>query len=76
MRRALAGRPHVLVLHEGPDGDEPGLRGNPEVRAAVAGSKVVVVCGHVHWDRPLVGLAGGAQVLNVDARAVLLERAG
>lgn len=76
VRQCLAGRPHLLVLHEGPDGGEPALRGNPEVRAAVAGSKVVVVCGHVHWDRPLVTLAGGAQVLNVDARAVLLERAG
>lgn len=76
VRQSLAGRPHLLVLHEGPDGDAPELRGNPEVRAAVAGSKVVVVCGHVHWDRPLVTLAIGAQLLNVDARVVLLERAG
>ncbi len=76
VRRGVARRPHMLVLHEGPDGGEASLRGNPEVRAAVAGSKAIVICGHVHWDRPLVNLEGGAQLLNVDARAVLLERAG
>ncbi len=76
VRQCLAGRPHLLVLHEGPDGGEPGLRGNPDVRAVVSGSEVLVVCGHVHWDRPLVNLASGAQLLNVDTRAVLLERAG
>lgn len=74
VRAALAGRPHVLVLHEGPDGGVPELRGNPEVRAAVDGSKTLVVCGHVHWNTPLATLAGGTQVLNVDARAVVLER--
>jgi len=76
IRRALARRPHVLVLHEGPDGGEPHLRGNPEIREVVARSETIVICGHVHWDRPLVTLPTGAQLLNVDARAVLLERAG
>ncbi len=75
VRRGLVARPQLLVLHEGPDGGEPHLRGNAEVRAAVERSSTVVVCGHVHWDRPLVRLASGAQLLNVDARAVLLERA-
>lgn len=75
VRRVLATRPHVLVLHEGPDGGEPSLRGNPEVRAVVDGRQVLVVCGHVHWPRPLAELPGGAHVLNVDARALLLERA-
>lgn len=75
VRRALAVRPHVLVLHEGPDGGRPELRGNPEVREAVAQRPVLVVCGHVHWDSPLVDLPGGGQALNVDARALLLERA-
>jgi Icc-related predicted phosphoesterase len=74
MRQRLAARPHLLVLHEGPDGGEPGLRGNPELRAALGDGPALVICGHVHWDRPLVNLAGGAQLLNVDARVVLLER--
>ncbi|HEY0135022.1 MAG TPA: hypothetical protein VGB85_13100 [Nannocystis sp.] len=75
VRRGLGRKPHMLVLHEGPDGDDPRLRGNSEIRAAVAASRAIVICGHVHWDRPLVTLPGGAQLLNVDARAVLLERA-
>lgn len=75
VRQRLAARPHVLVLHEGPDGGEPGHRGNPDVRAALGNSRALVICGHVHWDRPLVTLAAGPQLLNVDARAVLLERA-
>lgn len=76
IRRVLANRPHVLVLHEGPDGAAPGQRGNPEVRAAVDGRRVLVVCGHVHWSSPLAELPGGAQVLNVDGRAFVLGRAG
>jgi len=76
LRRKLANRPHVVVLHEGPDGAAPDQRGNPQIRAALAGKRVLVVCGHVHWDSPLADLPGGPQVLNVDARALVLERAG
>jgi hypothetical protein len=74
VRQRLAGRPHLLVLHEGPDGGEPALRGNPELRTILGSGQTLVICGHVHWDRPLVTLASGPQLLNVDARAVLLER--
>ena len=75
IQQVLANRPHALVLHEGPDGGLPGLRGNADVRAAVDARKTLVICGHCHWHAPLVTLAGGTQVLNVDARAVVLERA-
>ena len=75
VRQRLAARPHLLVLHEGPDGGEAHLRGNPDLRAALGGQPTLVICGHVHWDRPLVALASGPQLLNVDARVVLLERA-
>lgn len=74
VRQRLVGRPDVLVLHEGPEGGAPGLRGNPELAAALGGGRALVIFGHVHWDRPLVTLAAGPQLLNVDARAVLLER--
>ncbi|MCY1058697.1 metallophosphoesterase [Nannocystis sp. SCPEA4] len=74
IRRLLPARPHLLVLHEGPEGG-PRQRGNPDVRDAVDGRGALVVCGHCHWHDPLAELPGGAQVLNVDARAVLLERA-
>jgi len=62
----------VLVLHEGPHGDED-QRGNAELRAAVeAGGVGFTVCGHAHWDAPLAA-HGAGQILNVDARAVVLR---
>ncbi len=76
----LAKRAHVLLLHEGPDAvDATGktLRGSADVRAALEGARSppLVVCGHSWWPVPLVELAGGVQVLKVDARVVVLERA-
>jgi Icc protein len=65
----------ILVLHEGPNGDPDNddQRGNPDIRATVeAGEVGVTVCGHCHWDVPLASHASG-QVLNVDARCVVLR---
>lgn len=71
----LPARPDVLVLHEGPD--DGGRRlGNPRVRALVEGGRSLVVCGHAHWREPLCELAGGAQVVNVDARVLVAVAAG
>ncbi|MEZ0230001.1 MAG: hypothetical protein ACAI25_15360 [Planctomycetota bacterium] len=36
--------------------------------------ELLVVCGHCHWEDPLGRLNDHVQVLNVDARAVLLLR--
>ena len=64
--------PDVLVLHEGPHGDDRQL-GNAEIRAAIEASEVpFTVCGHVHWRDPLVELQR-SQILNVDARVVILR---
>jgi hypothetical protein len=78
----LADGADVLVLHEGPDAlDSEGetLRGSADVRDALVGAGLerppLVVCGHSWWPLPLVELAGGVQVLKVDARVVVLERA-
>lgn len=76
MRRVLAERPAMLVLHHGPDAQRGELRGHPEIRRALDRSgELLVVCGHVYWPSPTVELRGGAQVLNADGRVVLLERA-
>ncbi|MCY1079020.1 metallophosphoesterase family protein [Archangium lansingense] len=67
--------PEVLVLHEGPDEPSTERRGSPAIRAELeAREELLVICGHSHWDEPLAELSGGAQVLNVDGRAVLLRR--
>jgi hypothetical protein len=63
----------LLVLHEGPHGDQaqPGHR---EIRQVVEERGVpLTVCGHVHWDRPLAHHARG-QILNVDTRVVVMTR--
>jgi Icc-related predicted phosphoesterase len=75
MRRVLAERPAMLVMHHGPDTQRGQLRGHPEIRRALDRSgELLVVCGHVYWPAPVSELRGGAQVLNVDGRVVLLER--
>ena len=70
----IRAEPDVLVLHEGPHGDDA-QPGNADIRAAIeAGKTAFTVCGHVHWHEPLAELERG-QIINVDAR-VLILRAG
>jgi hypothetical protein len=70
----LAQRPDLLVLHEAP-AQPPDLRGREELSLHLAqGLELLVVCGHCHWSRPWAQLGASVQVLNVDARAVLLRR--
>lgn len=64
----------ILICHEGPDGG-PGQPGHPSIRAVLEQTAVpLTLCGHVHWDAPLAR-CGQGQVLNVDARVVVLVRA-
>ncbi|HEX4420116.1 MAG TPA: metallophosphoesterase [Kofleriaceae bacterium] len=64
----------VLVVHEGPFGED-GQRGHPAIRTAVeAGEVGLTICGHDHWRTPLAAHRHG-QILNVDARAVVLTGA-
>lgn len=64
----------VIVLHEGPDGSEEQI-GNAAISELLAAAEVpLTVCGHRHWDDPLAALGDG-QILNVDARVVVLVSA-
>ena len=71
----LASCPDVFILHEGPRIDD--LPGNQVVNDALDGLEhpPLVVCGHSHWPAPLSTTRGGAQVLNVDFRVVVIEPA-
>jgi Icc-related predicted phosphoesterase len=61
----------VLVLHEGPRGGER-QSGNDAIRAVIEASQVgLTICGHDHWHSPLASHVHG-QILNVDARVVVL----
>ena len=76
LNRAIDGRPSVMVLHQGPNG-APGQRGDEAIRETVElGEVPLTICGHSHWEQSLADIAGGAQVLNVDARAVILTVPG
>jgi len=70
--RVIDQRVDVLVLHEGPHGNED-QRGNEDVRTTLeAGAVAFTVCGHCHWETPLASHESG-QILNVDARCVVLR---
>lgn len=71
----LEQRPDVLVMHDGPDSPKRRLRGSSNIRQTIERfPKTLVVRGHSHWTIPLVELANGTQVLNVDCRVVILHR--
>jgi Icc protein len=77
IREVLRAEPELLVLHAGPDVPGRRVHGSASIREVLERRKdVLVVCGHAHWEEPLAVLQGGTQVLNVDSRAVLLQRAG
>lgn len=70
--RAIDRELDILVLHEGPPGED-GQRGNPVIRDTIeAGAVPLTICGHDHWKSPLAEHGEGGQILNVDARVVVL----
>lgn len=72
LNRAIDPQPTIMMLHQGPNGDA-GQTGDELIRETLELSEIpLVVCGHSHWDTPMTEIANGVQVLNVDARVVLL----
>jgi hypothetical protein len=75
LETVLAPSPDVLILHDGPEGDAK-QRGSRRVRELLEQHpRLLVVRGHAHWHEPLAMLDNGTQVLNVDARVVVLRNA-
>jgi Icc protein len=74
--RAIDAELAILVLHEGPHGEvELRQRGNTAIRHTIeAGEVALTICGHDHWKHPLAASSVG-QILNVDARVVVLVAA-
>lgn len=69
---AIAQECDIVVLHEGPHGDDD-QRGSAAIRELLDASAVpLTVCGHCHWDNPLADAERG-QILNVDARVLVLQ---
>ena len=66
--------PDVLLLHHCPMISQL-QRGSPRIREVIENrSPSLVICGHYHWDKPMAQMAHN-QVLNVDARVVVISRA-
>ena len=73
----LQHRTDVLLMHDGPNSLIHSLSGSSRMREVIEQLRPkLVVRGHAHWNIPLVELAGGVQVLNVDARVVVLRERG
>lgn len=73
LRRLLHPSPDVVLMHEGPDGTDVGQRGLSQVREILGESGArLVIRGHAHWSQPFAEFDSGLQVLNVDARVVVL----
>lgn len=66
-------KPNLLLLHEGPDFPNDSFIGTASVRELLEKSPSTVVCfGHNHWEEPLRELSNGTQLLNLEARSVIL----
>lgn len=75
LKKLLARKPDLLLLHQGPDEPTLGLRGHIGIREQLeSASDTLVCCGHVHWEQPLAEI-GQVQVLNADGRAFILTQA-
>jgi Icc protein len=69
----LRGQPDILLMHDGPDGSENAQPGNSMMRNLLQEEPPgLVIRGHSHWANPFAEFPCGLQVLNVDARVVIL----
>ena len=75
LKKLLLKQPNFILLHEGPNCNNPVLRGNDMIRKMLELSpKNTIFCGHNHWKNiPMVELKNGTQIMNVDAKCILLK---
>ena len=68
LKKSLADKTQVLLLHQGPDDPANNQIGDPAIREFLESNGAsVVIFGHCRWDTPFVQI-GANQVLNVDNR--------
>jgi len=66
-------KPDLLLLHQGPDAPNNGQRGDTSIALSlVTGFAGLTVFGHTQWYWPWLVPMGAGQVLNVDARVVVV----
>lgn len=69
--------PDILILHQGPDDAlDARRRGDPLVREHLESTYTgLTVFGHCYWPAPFVMPLGSGQIVNVDSRVLIVERA-
>ena len=73
LQALLAGRPELLLLHQGPDVPTRRFAGDPRVRQVLERApETLVLCGHVHWTEILAELSPHVQVANLEGRGLVL----
>jgi Icc-related predicted phosphoesterase len=76
LQGVLEQNPDLLILHECPRGSSR-QPGSPMLREELERTGVaLIVCGHKHWTEPVLELPGHQQVVNVNARALVLSGIG
>lgn len=74
LQRALACKPDVLVLHQGPEDEAHRRKGEPGINKLLEkGTEALVAFGHCPWPEPFCE-GKGWRGLNLDGRCVLLLR--
>jgi Icc-related predicted phosphoesterase len=73
LQKLLRQQPHAVLLHQSPDYPEKGYLGEKSIRQVLENaSPNLIMCGHCHWETPLVELSNRTQILNADSRVVIL----
>ncbi|HOY30376.1 MAG TPA: hypothetical protein PKW80_00715 [Bacteroidales bacterium] len=73
LKKMLADKPDIMILHETPDYEFDNFKGNIEITKTIENSPPnLIISGHKFWNEPLREYKNGSQVLNVNARVVIL----
>ncbi|MEL6864190.1 MAG: metallophosphoesterase [Bacteroidota bacterium] len=63
-----------LLIHQHPDFPEYQYPGHIGLRTYLEqGMKTKICCGHSHWERTLVALSNGSQLINADGKIIILK---
>jgi len=68
-------QPDVLLLHQTPSFPEERYIDSQWIREYLEEQPpTLIISGHKHWEVPLREISNGSQILNLEARAILLTR--
>lgn len=73
MELCMRKRPHILMLHEGPERMDRNQKGSPAITKALKkGFSGITLFGHKYWPNSPLFEIGDGQALNLNARVVVI----